>query len=129
MTAIQDKEPNNWLYACIFCDDGKYDFELCVGEHLADAITAELSGSYVMTLDICYKRDNKFYTHFDNAEDGMPDERRPYVGMLNVFKEEPEGGNILVWLNRGGVFKAYDVEDYNDVNGDVSQIIDWKYAR
>ena len=129
----QDLDDHIW--ACIFWDGFKkeYDFELVCSHNLVSALLHSLNRSYIRCTNVS-PNTTKFYTQFDNAEDGMPDEQWPFAGMLNVFVDEqddekPDGGDILVWVKVKGRWQGYDPDDYEEVNGDISLLTERKHCR
>ena len=120
------------IWACIFWDGFKkeYNFELVHSNNLVYALDHVFDRSYVQRTDVT-PNTTKFYTQFDNAEDGMPDEQWPFAGMLNVFIDQfdkPDGGDILVWVKVKGRWKGYDPDDYEELDG-ISQLTERKICR
>jgi len=112
----EKKEAKTPVYG-IITQKGKkdFDFALRTGSWLASYIK-DVGDCYVCLTDVNTDCE-RFYTVFDDARDGMPDQRWPFVGMLSVFKTEKDaldfGGSILVWVKGSEGFTAYDLEDYN----------------
>ena len=123
---------NQKVFSCIIQNrKSGYDFELCREEDLADTLL-ELGNCYVNVLDV--RPNDIFLTQFDNAGSRMPDDQRPYVGMLNVITlkddegngiplEKDNNGSLLIWINGQG----YDYDDYREEKGELLELTPKKY--
>jgi len=119
-----EHSPGHNIFAVI-TQTGKleFDFELVYQDNLGDVIDYDYGECYVIRLNIDYNtKPITFYTVFDDAEDGMPNDWYPYHGMLTASScqktIEERGGTIMIWVGGSG----YDHDEYLEENGDISNL-------
>jgi len=125
----KENEASKRVYAVITQHpEWGYDFELIPG-HQLDKYLRCGGGNYIFLTNIKWGC-QKFFTSFDNAEYGMPNEEFPFAGMVYICSTQEGlnelGGSRLVWLKHGDSYRAYDYDVWVEENKSIENLNEYK---